>query len=276
MNLTIATLAVPGAHIYYQTRGSGPTLMLIAGGAGDASSFDGIAPVLADRYTVVTFDRRGFLRSPMDDPVQHVEIETHAEDVHHVLLALGNEPAYVFGSSIGALIGLALTVRYPDQVRLLVAHEPPLSQLLSEAERANARLLELYRREGGAAAISKFAESIGVHPAGAAALARTQRDSRMAEHNVESFLKRDASAVGRYRLDVDALKTIRGRVVIAGGSGGRQYFPYRAAAKLAEQIGTPLVEFPGNHAGYTSEPAAFAAKLASILEASRGEVASPR
>ncbi len=257
---------VPGARLYYQVRGSGPLLLSIAGGAGDADSSNGLVNQLVERYTVVTYDRRGYWRSPLDDPDQRIEIETHSEDVHHLLAALGAQPAFVLGSSIGALIGLDLAIHHPAQVRTLVAHEPPVVQLMSEAERANRGLLGIYQREGGAEAITKFAASIGVHLGSQESnLGLPQTNARIAEYNRESFFKHDAGAVGRYRLDIDALKATPTRVVVAGGCAGRDYFPYQVAVKLTERLGPALVEFPGNHAGMALEPQEFAAKLCAVM-----------
>jgi pimeloyl-ACP methyl ester carboxylesterase len=47
-NLVESTLAVPGASLYYQVRGAGPTLLLMSGGHGDANSFDGMVATLAE------------------------------------------------------------------------------------------------------------------------------------------------------------------------------------------------------------------------------------
>ena len=80
MNITkIDTLRVPGASLYYEVRGSGPVLLLIGAGAADAASFNGIAVHLADQYTVVSYDRRGYSRSPLDDPEEEQRIETHSD-----------------------------------------------------------------------------------------------------------------------------------------------------------------------------------------------------
>ena len=61
-------------------------------------------------------------------------MHTHSEDAHRLLANLTKEPAYVFGSSSGAVIGLDLYIRHPEQVQLLIPHEPVLLQLLSENE----------------------------------------------------------------------------------------------------------------------------------------------
>jgi hypothetical protein len=49
---TTNTLRLPGAHLYYEVRGSGPVLLLICGGVYDAAGYAGFAEQLADRYTV--------------------------------------------------------------------------------------------------------------------------------------------------------------------------------------------------------------------------------
>jgi pimeloyl-ACP methyl ester carboxylesterase len=50
---TLHTLKVPGATLYYEVRGSGPTMLIIPGGPAEAGIFSEIAGLLADRYTVL-------------------------------------------------------------------------------------------------------------------------------------------------------------------------------------------------------------------------------
>lgn len=71
-----------------------------------------------------------------------------AHDVHRVLQAVTHEPALVFGSSGGAVTGLALATRHPEQVRTLVAHEPPLVEVLPDAEQVR-DVYDTYRAEAG-------------------------------------------------------------------------------------------------------------------------------
>ena len=59
----MSTFDVPGAQLYYETRGSGPLMLMIPGANGDADAFGMVADRLAARHTVVTYDRRGFSRS---------------------------------------------------------------------------------------------------------------------------------------------------------------------------------------------------------------------
>jgi pimeloyl-ACP methyl ester carboxylesterase len=72
-------------------------------------------------------------------------------------------------------------------------------------------------------------------------------------------------AVGRYHLDVDRLAPLNGRIAVTGGRDSRDFYPYRCAERLAEELGVPLTELPGHHAGMIQHPAEFAAGLEKLL-----------
>src|SRR5262245_41422370 len=161
------SLRLRGATLFYRVRGSGPLLLILPGGHGDADTADGLRNHLIDHYSVVTYDRRGLSRSKIDAPSERLTLETHGHDAHRLLAALTNEPAFVFGSSIGALIGLDLVARHPEQVGTLVAHEPPAWELLPDVERNRAMRLqeeaeEAFRREGAEAGFKRFVELAAV------------------------------------------------------------------------------------------------------------------
>jgi hypothetical protein len=54
-------------------------------------------------------------------------------------------------------------------------------------------------------------------------------------------------------------------VCVAGGTTSRGEFAQRTAAALAERLGTPLIEFPGGHGGFATDPQEFAAVLRRTL-----------
>lgn len=260
MNTTkIDTLRVPGASLYYEIRGEGPVLLLIGAGAADAASFNGIANHLADQYTVVSYDRRGYSRSRLDDPEEEQRIETHCNDAHRLLALLSTEPAYVFGSSGGALIGLDLAIRYPEQIRTLVSHEPPVGGLLPDDERPSLPLRDP----------QKFAASIGISYDNREPDAQMPHESPEAKARLAAnrafLLAHEAPMYPRYTLDISALAVAPTRIVIAAGQASRGYFPYRIATLLAERLGTAVVEFPSHHAGYVSHPRAFAEQLRNVF-----------
>jgi pimeloyl-ACP methyl ester carboxylesterase len=270
------TVKAPGARLFYQVRGSGPFLMMLCGGAAGAGGFDTVTPYLAADYAVVTYDRRGLSRSPLDNPGKDpaITIATHSEDVHRILTALGAAPAMVFGNSIGALIGLDLLIRHPGDVRMLVAHEPPVGSPRTGGEKPAVSFTGIYQRTGDAdAALRQFAASLtpkGLLPSAPDRQAGDQARTR----NSEFFISNDAPAVQRYELDLDALKRLTSQVVIGGGCDGRDFPPYASASRLAGRLKISLREFPGHHAGYAIYPAEFAQLLHQVLRAGGSQVPS--
>jgi pimeloyl-ACP methyl ester carboxylesterase len=270
------TLPVPGASLFYKVRGSGPLLLLLPGGTGDAEAFNSLAGHLTDHFTLLTYDRRGLSRSMVEDPAKAPGIETHSDDAHSLLAKLAPGPALVFGSSIGAVIGLDLVARHSERVRACIAHEPPLPELLAEPERSQAanaqkEVEEIYRREGVAAAMGQFRVIAGLNfedrepdlpwppPPGPT--------TALQPANSDFFLRHDAGAVHRYRIDIDALQAsqLQARIVAAHGATTPDWLPHTART-LAERIGTQSVEFPGGHAGYVTHPKAFAARLREVFD----------
>ncbi|MGH3152243.1 MAG: alpha/beta fold hydrolase [Streptosporangiaceae bacterium] len=252
---------IPGGSPYYRTQGAGPALVLIGGGPSNADTLRRLAGELTGDFTVVTYDRRGYSRSHLDDPAQPATIAQHGDDVRRLVADLGAGPATVFGTSIGALIALALAASAPAAVAQVIVHEPPLGQLLTDDERP-AFDLDPRADASAGSALDAIAKSIGVNR-GLAGDPAGRPEIRPAD--VELFIRRDAPAVGAYRLDLARLVPLAGRIVVAGSQDGRDFYPYQCALRLACQLGTPLAELPGNHAGMIQHPVQFAAELRNLL-----------
>jgi pimeloyl-ACP methyl ester carboxylesterase len=156
--LTVNRLQVPGGTVYYEVRGTGP-LMLVVGQPMTSGPFAAVADHLATDHTVVTYDPRSQGHSPVDDPTQPVTPEVEADDLSRIITAIGGGPADVVGSSGGAVAGLALLLAHPEQVRTLIAHEPPLTELLPDAQYIRAAVdgvADTYRAHGSGAAWGAF------------------------------------------------------------------------------------------------------------------------
>jgi pimeloyl-ACP methyl ester carboxylesterase len=266
-----STLKVPGARIYYEMHGSGPLLLIIAGGPQDAGVFADLSRHLADRYTVVAYDPRGNSRSCFDAEPEELELDVQADDAARLIEALGTGPAYVFGTSGGAQIGLNLAARYPELVRTLVAHEPPSMMLLPDpsAEIAAARALyDTYRTEGVEAAMQKFFTDNGLAdgpeqeapPEFAPTPDEAETFARVSG-NFEYWLAHGLLPLSFYRPDVDALRAGKPRVVVAIGEHSVGQPIERMATALADSLRTAPVTFPGDHMGFGPQAGPFAVSL---------------
>jgi pimeloyl-ACP methyl ester carboxylesterase len=258
--MTSAMLRVPGASLYYQVSGQGPLLVLSAGGAGDADALAGLRPALEQRYTVLSYDRRGYARSPLDAPSDTavIPVETAGDDLHRLLAAVATDPVTLVGVSLGALIGVELLARHPEQVRRLVAHEPPAHVLVPESERPP------LPDATDPASLSKYAAAIGVKPVPPPASLPPEALARMAA-NGKHFVSREAPSARSYVPDLARLRAVATKLVLAGGEDGHPFVAYRCAAKLAEHLGLVVTEFPGSHAGASQQTTRFAARLLEVL-----------
>jgi pimeloyl-ACP methyl ester carboxylesterase len=135
---SVEDVAVPGARLHTEVRGSGPLLVCVVGGNGDPTVFGPLADLLAPRWTVLTYVRRGFVRSPVDGEVGPDKLGDDVDDLAALIEHHGGA-AVVLGSSSGAIVVLELLVRRPDLVRAAVAPEPPLITLPDSRRRSRAR-----------------------------------------------------------------------------------------------------------------------------------------
>jgi pimeloyl-ACP methyl ester carboxylesterase len=267
------TLQVPGASLYYEVRGSGPVLLMIPGGPMDADGFKDIAERLAETYTVVTYDCRGNSRSPMQGSPDDLTVGLFADDALRLLDTVSAGQADVLGSSGGATYGLDLVARYPDRVRTLVAHEPPVSELLPDAARyhaLNEQIAETYRSEGTFAAMQMFMKGVGFGNGGPPRPSEQAPEAAAAGArmgaNVELFAGRLIPVIGNYEPDLAALQRSSTRIVVGvGDESTPEQMVCQTAHVLAERLGRKPVQFPGGHGGFASHPDGFAARLREVL-----------
>ena len=261
--------------LYYTIRGSGPMLLILQGGAGNADGAEDLANQLADDFMVVTYDRRGLSRST---PIQaeRYDIATHGNDAARLITALTDQPAFVFGSSIGGLIGLELAAHHSAHVRALIAHEPPVLRLLEGVEqedalRGHTEALETFQRDGIPAAMKLMIALAGVDindrepEVSAPTLAADPSVAAQRFADLKHFLTFDVPAVTRYQPDIAALIAAGSRIIPAAGSSSSATMPCRCATAVAAVLGVRVAEFPGGHSAYILRPRAFAAKVRELL-----------
>jgi pimeloyl-ACP methyl ester carboxylesterase len=287
MTLTEATthsVPVPGATLTYDIRpGSSPdtTPLVLIGSPMAAPGFGTLASHFTDR-TVVTYDPRGSERSKLTEPTTPPTPEQHADDLHRIIQELEVGPVDLFASSGGAVNGLALVAEHPEDVRTLVAHEPPLPSVLPDRDTALAAaraVHETYMQRGWGAGMAhfiavvshqgEFADDYSEQPA---------PDPQTFGMPTEDDGSRSDPLLGlalvgsiAYEPDFEALSDSSTRIVMAAGNE-EGTMANRGAYGVAERLGSTVVVFPSGHGGFfggeygqTGEPDAFAAKLRDVL-----------
>jgi len=112
-----------GTEIAYDTKGAGPALVLVDG----ALCYRGFGPMthlaelLAPRFTVFTFDRRGRGESSNSKPYA---VEREVEDIDALIQKAGGR-AHVFGTSSGGCLALETASRLGTRVSKLAMYEAP-------------------------------------------------------------------------------------------------------------------------------------------------------
>jgi pimeloyl-ACP methyl ester carboxylesterase len=112
--------AADGTRIAVDRSGSGPPLVIVLGAFCDRSTSKPLAALLAERYMVYEYDRRG--RGDSDDGVP-MSIEREVDDLAAILAAAG-QPAFVYGHSSGGSLALEAAAR-GARMRRLAVYEPP-------------------------------------------------------------------------------------------------------------------------------------------------------
>ncbi|MGL5930783.1 MAG: alpha/beta fold hydrolase [Dermatophilaceae bacterium] len=286
MNATISTHTVgDGADsITYDVHGdpvaeaAHPPLFLL-GSPMDAIGFGTLAGHFTDR-TVITYDPRGAGRNPAG--TAPLTPQDHAADLHRVIGAIGPGPVDVFATSGGAVNALALAAVHPEDVRTLVAHEPPTVVWLPDRDAALAAVDDIgstYAASGYGAAMAKFFALVmhdGELPADwtsrpapdpAAFGLSTEDDGSRTDP-----LMRNARTCTEFEPDIQTLRALGERLVVAVGTESGDTLAARGGRSVAAAVGVPVTDFPSHHAGFVGgeygqhgEPDAFAARLRAIL-----------
>lgn len=281
---TTRTLEAPGATLTYDVR-PGPTgspALFLIGSPMGAGGFGTLAGHFPDR-TVITYDPRGVERSVKADPSSPSTPEEHADDLHRIIDAVGAGPVDLFASSGGAVNALALVARHPEDVRTLVAHEPPLAAILPDrvgALGAARAVNETYLRAGSNAGMAHFIavvshtgpfpDDFGSQPAPDPAMFGMPTDDDGTRD--DPLLAQNMISSTHYEPDFDALRAASTRIVPAVGAESDGELAHRGGEAVAERLGVEPAVFPSGHGGFLGgeygqmgEPDAFAAKLREVL-----------
>lgn len=265
----MTTFELPDGRLYYEVRGTGPQLV-ISGSPMTAAAFGPLADALAADFTVITHDPRGISNSVLDDPDAPSGPELRARDLVALLDELGVDTFDMFGSSGGAVTGLALVAEYPGRVRTLIAHEPPLLELLPDAAQWRATIEDIistFHEHGAGAAWGRFMAAAGFVQEGDAPPPPPSGHEPTAQENADSarFFDHDLRATTRYLPQLASLTNTPSRIIIGLGEESGHLNTHQTSVAMAALLAEPSVGFPGDHAGFLGQPVEFATAIRSAL-----------
>lgn len=265
----MSILDAPGARLYYETHGSGPLMLLIPGATGTVGGFT-VVEQLAAHYTVVIYDRRGFSRSHLDGTQDYTHrLETDADDARRLIEHLSDEPAIIFGASSGAIIALEVLTRHPSVVGTLVPFEPSAVRLLPDGQQwvdFFFRVYDIYRQAGIEPALKEFREqAFAESDRQIMARARDPKHAEQVRANATYWFEHELRQYPAVDLDLDTLTLHADRIVLMAGRESPGYPCYEVTVELGKKLGQEVIELPGGHIGFVTQPAEFAGEFVQTL-----------
>ena len=270
-----------GADLYFERRGDGPTLLLITGGGGDAGYYSALAGILADEYTVLTYDRRGNSRSRLPRGPAKVTIGGQSTDAIAVLRANEFSRAHIFGNSGGATIALDLAAHHPEVVETVIGHEPPVPRVLPDPGDILAfcdGFDRVLAGEGWQAAFTLFQTRIGRIPPDQRVVWNTLlRPAKVlppgplldvmkrVSGNWEYMTRYEVRSFIDYVPGLDAIAANQVRIALARGAETLDVAEIQMTEVLADRLGAECAEFPGGHTAAVEMPRTFAVALRGLL-----------
>ena len=216
-----------------------------------------MAELLDDEFTVLTYDRRGYSRSPR--PVGYIgtTVDRQTDDAAALLGALQLSPAGVWGNNSGAIIGLNLTLRYPELVSKAMLHEPPLFAGMNAPQ----KVLTLLRESAanGKATFLRIVMGDAVYGSLSDEYrARLEVDDTWIEHEFDNF--------EWFRPADEELAGIQRPIAVLFGTDSPPFFG-EAANWLAGRLGTDALIIPGGHGVHYDRPEEVAGAVRNFMVA---------
>jgi pimeloyl-ACP methyl ester carboxylesterase len=255
------TATLNGIRLYYEVHGQGTPLALLHGFAGTAESWKLQVGALSARYRLILYDARGHWRSESPKDPAGYGIDIAVEDLRTLLDHLEAGPAIVGGLSMGGVVALAFSLRYPARVRALILADtgpgfrnPERRAEWARSREAVARLLE---EEGMRAFAASTHAELDYYTAPEIML---QHDPVGLAH-----VNRKVLVIPDSRL-IDGLPEVRVPTVVIVGAEDTDYVP--AAEYMARKIpGAEHVVIPrAGHGANIDQPEAFNRAILDFLD----------
>ncbi|MHD0396533.1 alpha/beta fold hydrolase [Staphylococcus simulans] len=271
------TINLPGATLQYHKVGKGPVLILIPGANGTGDIFLPLAQHLANDFTVIAVDRRGYGNSSLTEPLpaeasnpdSEYRVKRDAQDIAEIAkYESEDEPVYVLGSSSGSIVAMHVLKDHPEVVKHIAFHEPPINSFLPDAQYWQAKnedIVEVEENEGMVKAMELFFEALDVAPIDREMMSKPEADSGEAsEQRIKEMQNWFLYEIRQYtssNITLDDFKPYLDRITLLNGTDSHGSFPQKVNEYIASELGLNIVEIPGGHLGYVQKPEGFAKVL---------------
>ena len=255
-----------GVRIAYEVAGSGPPLVLAHGLGYARWGWEPVASVLADDFTVLTFDNRGIGGS--DRPDGPYTAHAMAEDVTAVLDAAGIARAHLVGTSLGGMVAQEFAIRWTERVdRLVLACTTPGGGKAFPLPERTLRLIAEAPTLAPEVALRRFVEN-------ALAEATVARRPELVQRIYEKRLEfppdpagwQAQAAAGTSHDAFSRLHEIQAPTLILHGTEDGVVDPRNAAVLERSIPNSRVVMFPGTgHLFFWEEPERFVAVVREFL-----------
>ena len=275
-------------RLFCRREGSGPILLLIHGVACDSEFFRETSAILAEKFTVISYDRRGYSRSIAAEGENDFSVWAHAEDAAEIIRLEQKRNAedgqcpveagwqsdgcsadlstgvFVAGCSAGGAVAAALATKYPELVRQVFLHEPLMrgsGELAAEQDAFWEKLRKSTEKHRIITCMMHFVNAMGGMNREKEGQSLEQQSRNL--KNLELFLEKEMDSFSGLKLDDFDISV---PVTVACGSDDREGMFHRSAHQAAEAKGWKYVTVPGYHNFASDEPEAFAKCLTEVFE----------
>ena len=268
----MSTINVNGVKLAYDEAGTGRPVIWVHGSWTDRQGARLVAPLLAERYRMITYDRRGHSQS--ERPPGPHGVMAHVTDLAELIEQLDARPAHLVTNSMGGEIALKLAMHRPELVASLCLHEPPLYGIVADDPQIEQELQDLQarfdrvraelQRGNHETAARMFMETVAIGPGAWDALPEPSRQTFT--QNAPTALD-DVNDPTRGTLDLSRLALLTFPVLLT--VGGRSD-PLAAAisARLADALPNPVTYTfeDAGHIPHLTHPDLFAAVVKGFLD----------
>src|SRR5918992_2035532 len=280
--LTPHELDLPGHRVGYGIAGSGPPLLLLHGIANSSETWERVAPLLGERFTVIAPDLLGHGASA--SPPGDYSLGAHASGARDVVTALGHDRVTVVGHSLGGGIAMQFAYQFPERCeRLVLVSSGGLGREVHLLLRAaalpgadyvlplltSAHLVGVGRRVGGLLRRARLAPGGDVEVLARGFASLDNNGSRQAFlHTVRSVIEPSGQRVSAH--DRLALAALIPSLIVWGERDSIIPVAHGVAAHEA-MPGSRLEVFPGaGNLPHDADPDRFAAVLTEFCESTDG------